>query len=122
MPAYPDKVQTPTRSPVFSNETYNFRPNRIFSPSQQSMKMRLSNPSAFLLFMATRPALIHAGPVGYGICKAGCASIVTACYAAAGATWGATLGATAPATVVACNTAFGICQGKCAVVALLPTP
>ena len=43
-------------------------------------------------------ALASAGPIGYGICQAGCAAVVMACYGAAGFTWGATLGATAPAT------------------------
>jgi hypothetical protein len=64
----------------------------------------------------------QAGPIGYGICQAGCASLVMACYAAAGYTWGATLGATAPATIVACNSAFGTCSAACAAVALTPTP
>ena len=84
--------------------------------------MRLQTLPAFVLLLATPPSLVHAGPIGYGICQAGYASVVMASYGAAGATWGATMGATAPATVVACNTAFGICQGKCAIVALLPTP
>lgn len=70
----------------------------------------------------TLPTASMAGPIAYGICQAGCAGIVMACYAAAGATWGATLGATAPATVLACNSAFGTCQAACAVVALAPTP
>ncbi|RAH67979.1 uncharacterized protein BO66DRAFT_137353 [Aspergillus aculeatinus CBS 121060] len=64
---------------------------------------------------------VQAGPAAYGICQAGCASVVTACYAAAGFTWGATLGATAPASVLACNGAFGICQGACATALLAPT-
>ncbi|PYH78049.1 hypothetical protein BO82DRAFT_357645 [Aspergillus uvarum CBS 121591] len=64
---------------------------------------------------------VQAGPAAYGICQAGCASVVTACYAAAGCTWGATLGATAPASVLACNGAFGICQGACATALLAPT-
>ena len=63
-----------------------------------------------------------AGPVGYGICQAGCAAVVMACYTAAGYTWGATLGASAPATIVACNSAFGTCQAACAATLLLPTP
>jgi len=75
---------------------------------------------AFIILMA--PALTLGGPVAYGICQAGCATVVTACYAAAGATWGATLGATAPASIVACNSAFGTCQAACAAVALAPTP
>jgi hypothetical protein len=67
--------------------------------------------------------IVNAGPVAYGICQAGCAGVVMACYSAAGFTWGATLGATVPATIIACNTAFGTCQATCATVALLaPTP
>ncbi len=63
-----------------------------------------------------------AGPVGYGVCQAGCSAVVMACYGAAGFTWGATLGATAPASIIACNTAFGACQAACAAVLLAPTP
>jgi hypothetical protein len=63
----------------------------------------------------------YAGPLAYGLCQAGCSSVVMACYTAGGATWGATLGATAPATIVGCNTAFGICQAACAAVLLTPT-
>ena len=73
--------------------------------------------SAALLANPTR-----AGPVGYGICQAGCSGVVMACYAAAGFTWGATLGATAPASILACNSAFGACQAACAAVLLAPTP
>ncbi|TID18869.1 putative zygote-specific protein [Venturia nashicola] len=65
----------------------------------------------FSLFTAAAlTATASAGPLGYGICQAGCASVVMACYTAGGATWGATLGATAPVTIVACNTAYGTCQ------------
>jgi hypothetical protein len=62
-----------------------------------------------------------AGPVAYGICQARCAAVVTACYSAAGATWGSTLAATEPATILVCNAAFGKCSAACAVVALTPT-
>ncbi|KAI1811651.1 hypothetical protein GGS20DRAFT_91490 [Poronia punctata] len=65
---------------------------------------------------------VEAGPVGYGICQAGCSGVVMACYGAAGFTWGATLGASAPASIIACNTAFGTCQAACAAVLLTPTP
>jgi hypothetical protein len=61
-----------------------------------------------------------AGLAAYGVCQAGCAAIVMACYSAAGFTWGATLGATAPATVIACNVAFGTCQATCAALLLSP--
>lgn len=77
-------------------------------------------------FLATISLILarstSAGPVGYGICQAGCSAIVMACYSAAGFTWGATLGASAPATIVACNTAFGSCQAACAAVLLAPVP
>lgn len=64
-----------------------------------------------------------AGPIGYGICQAGCAAVVTACYSAAGFTFGTVVAAAgAPAAIIACNAAFGTCQAHCAVVALLPTP
>ena len=67
-------------------------------------------------------AVAQAGPAAYGVCQAGCAGLVMACYSAAGFTWGATLGASAPATIVACNTAFGACQASCAAVLFAPTP
>jgi len=75
-----------------------------------------------LVFAWTLPTVTLAGPAAYGICQAGCASVVMACYAAGGFTWGATLGASAPATIVACNAAFGTCQAACAAVLLAPTP
>jgi hypothetical protein len=65
---------------------------------------------------------VLAGPAAYGVCQAGCATVVTACYAAAGFTWGATAGISAPASVLACNTAFGSCQAACAAVILTPIP
>lgn len=67
------------------------------------------------------PSSVQAGPAAYGICQAGCAAVVTACYTAAGSTWGATLGASAPPTIIACNSAFGTCQAACAATLLLPT-
>ncbi|KAK6506654.1 hypothetical protein TWF481_005113 [Arthrobotrys musiformis] len=54
-----------------------------------------------------------AGPVAYGICQAGCATVVMACYGAAGFVWGATLAAAAPPTIIACNSAYGSCQAAC---------
>lgn len=73
-----------------------------------------------LIPILTSPIL--AGPAAYGVCQAGCASVVMACYSAAGFTWGATMGASAPASIVACNTAFGTCQAACAATLLAPTP
>ncbi|KAF8463720.1 hypothetical protein BDZ91DRAFT_627842, partial [Kalaharituber pfeilii] len=83
--------------------------------------------SIFTLF----PALLlvtgtEAGPVGYALCQGGCASVVMACYSAAGAVWGTNpwlaAGVPVPAAIVGCNSAYAGCQAKCAVVALSPTP
>ncbi|KAF1970296.1 hypothetical protein BU23DRAFT_556961 [Bimuria novae-zelandiae CBS 107.79] len=82
--------------------------------------MRLSTLTATALLALT--STVAAGPIGYGVCQAGCSTVVMACYAAAGFTWGATLGATAPASIVACNAAYGTCQAACATVLLGPTP
>ena len=62
-----------------------------------------------------------AGPAAYGVCQAGCAGIVVACYTAAGATFGTvTAGAGTPAVIIGCNTAFGACCAKCAALLLVP--
>ena len=81
--------------------------------------MRISSILQFLPILS--PAVL-AGPAAYGICQAGCAAVVTACYSAAGFTWGATAGLSAPASVLACNSAFGSCQAACASALLAPTP
>jgi len=65
---------------------------------------------------------VVAGPLGYGICQAGCSTVVVACYAAAGATFGTIAAAAAPPAIIACNTAYGACQAACASVLLTPTP
>lgn len=64
---------------------------------------------------------VSAGSAAYGICQAGCATVVMACYSAAGLTWGATMGATAPASILACNSAFGECQAAYASILLALT-
>lgn len=50
---------------------------------RSEVKMRLSQ-LALLAF----PVFAAAGLVGYGVCQAGCASLVMACYSAAGFIWG----------------------------------
>ncbi|RPA84721.1 hypothetical protein BJ508DRAFT_412476 [Ascobolus immersus RN42] len=76
--------------------------------------------SAIFVFSAlAAPAL--SGPVGYGVCQAGCSAVVMACYSAAGAVWGATAGLGAAPAVLACNAAYGTCQSACAAVLLAPT-
>jgi hypothetical protein len=53
----------------------------------------------------------------------GCNTVVVACYAAAGVTFGTVAAPAAPAAIIACNTALGTCSATCATVALLaPTP
>lgn len=72
--------------------------------------------------LLTLPATTIAGPAAYGICQGGCATVVMACYGAAGFVWGATLGLGAPPAILACNAAFGTCSATCAVLLLAPTP
>ena len=65
----------------------------------------------------------EAGPAAYGICQAGCAAVVVACYSAAGFTFGTvTAGVGTPAAVLLCNAAFGECSATCAALLLTPTP
>ncbi|RKP17103.1 cysteine-rich protein, partial [Rozella allomycis CSF55] len=67
--------------------------------------------------------LAFGGPISYGTCQAGCASVVVACYAAAGAVFGTvTLGAGAPPALIACSAAYAKCQAVCAGLLLFPTP
>ncbi len=78
---------------------------------------------SFLFFLLLLQDSTLGGPIAYGICQSGCAAIVVACYAAAGFTFGTvTAGAGTPAAIIACNSAFGICSGKCALVGFTPTP
>ncbi|GAA5985472.1 hypothetical protein JCM11641_007079 [Rhodosporidiobolus odoratus] len=85
------------------------------------MKPSCILPAAFALVAFA--SSVEAGPIAYGICQAGCAGIVVACYAAAGFTFGTvTAGAGTPAAIIACNGAFGSCQAACAAIALAPTP
>ena len=75
--------------------------------------------------LITTIALIHfaaAGPLAYGICQAGCAAVVKACYLAAGYTFGTVFATAAPAAIIACNSAFGTCQAACVAAGFFPTP
>lgn len=78
-------------------------------------------PAKIIIIALSLATTAVAGPVAYGTCQAGCAALVTVCYAGAGFTFGTVFAAGAPASIVACNSAFGFCQAKCALVALLPT-
>lgn len=64
------------------------------------------------------------GPIAYGICQAGCAGVVVACFAAAGVTFGTVPGAVIAATpaLATCNSAYAACYAACSAAFLLPTP
>jgi len=81
----------------------------------------IRNLIILLLFPALNLPIVNAGPVAYGVCQAGCASVVMAYYAAAGFAWGVTI-TNPPAVILGCNSAFGTCYAACAAVALAPTP
>lgn len=89
-----------------------------FSRHHKKKKMQPTKILLTTLF----PVVALAGPIGYGLCQAGCATVVCACYAAAGFTFGTVAAPAAPAPLVGCNSAYGSCQAACAVVALAPTP
>ena len=78
----------------------------------------------FVLILMTPP--VSGGLLADGLCQAGCAAVVVACYSAAGAVFGmvpAGVGAPAAIGLLACNAAFGKCSVACAGVTLLaPTP
>lgn len=65
---------------------------------------------------------VEGGPAAYGICQAGCAAVVTACYAAAGFTFGVPIPGSTPAAIIACNSAFGTCQAACVAAGAAPIP
>lgn len=65
----------------------------------------------FIVLLATEPT--RALPGAVGVCYAGCAVVVVACYAAAGVTFGVTLAKGAPRAVLNCNAAFGSCEAAC---------
>jgi hypothetical protein len=64
----------------------------------------------------------ESGPVLGGLCYAGCAAVVVACYSAAGFTFGTIAAAAAPPAIIACNAAFGKCMAACSAAFGLPTP
>jgi len=75
------------------------------------------------ILVVLAPKQADAGPLAYGICQAGCAAVVVACYAGAGAVFGTvTAGVGTPAAIVACNSAFGTCQAACIAAGFAPTP
>jgi hypothetical protein len=86
--------------------------------------MRFNNPTRVMSILAAAMLIqqSQAGPVAYGLCQAGCAGVVVACYSAAGLTFGTVAAAAAPAVVLQCNVAQGTCYATCAALLLAPTP
>jgi hypothetical protein len=83
------------------------------------------NALAFAVFALLVSSInpVEAGPLAYGICQTGCNTVVVACYAAAGFTFGTvTAGMGVCPAIIACNVALGSCMAACAAVALTPTP
>jgi len=75
------------------------------------------------ILVVLAPKQADAGLASYGICQAGCASIVTACYTGAGAVFGTvTAEVGTPAAIIGCNSAFGKCQAACIAAGLAPIP
>ena len=72
-----------------------------------------------LLFQA-----VTCGPFTYGLCQAGCAGVVVACFSAAGFTFGTVPGAIIAATpaLAGCNTAYAACYTACSALIVAPIP
>jgi len=85
--------------------------------------------TSFVLFivmivMVMLPAPVaHAGPAAAAVASAGCATVVCACYAAAGFVFGTvTAGVGTPPAIIACNAAFGTCMKAAFLATFTPTP
>ncbi len=77
----------------------------------------------FLCIIILMASCIQARAAAYGICQAGCASLVVACYAAAGLVFGTvTAGVGTSPAALACNVAFGKCSAACIAAGFSPTP
>ncbi|XP_046747924.1 uncharacterized protein LOC124412243 [Diprion similis] len=85
--------------------------------------MKIST-SVVLILLLAGTINVEAGPLAAGICYAGCAAVVTACFAAAGFTFGTVPGAQIAAVpaLVACNAGFATCEAACVAALLTPTP
>jgi hypothetical protein len=85
-------------------------------PQASNATMHYLRLKAVLLVFCTLFNHCHANPAAYGACQASCAVVVSACYAANGATFGAVRAAGAPPALLSCNAAFGMCQATCSTV------
>ncbi|KAI8605814.1 hypothetical protein EDD21DRAFT_362605 [Dissophora ornata] len=76
----------------------------------------------YLVVLLAILGVSNAGPLAYGICQTGCNSLVVACYAAAGYTFGTvTGGAAIPAVIANCNIGLGVCMTACVAAGCAPT-
>jgi hypothetical protein len=71
---------------------------------------------AVLLVFCTLFTSGRANQAEYGVCQAGCAAIVAACYVANGAVFGAVRADGAPPALLRCNAAFGTRQATCSTI------
>ena len=77
----------------------------------------------FWTFVTLLASFCYAGPLSYGICQTGCNTVVVACYAGAGLTFGTvTAGVGIPAAAIACNSALGVCMAACVAAGCSPIP
>lgn len=67
---------------------------------------------------------VNSGILTYAACQAGCAGIVVACFAAAGAIFGTVPGSVIAASpaLTGCNAAFAACYSACSAAIIVPTP
>ncbi|KAL3122513.1 hypothetical protein niasHT_003049 [Heterodera trifolii] len=85
-------------------------------------KITLSSALFALILLLSLVAHSRAGPAAYGVCQAGCAAVVVACYGAAGVVFGTiTAGVGTPPAIMACNAAYGSCQAACWAALFTPT-
>ena len=84
----------------------------------------LSKKFFAFLILAVLVNVSTAGPIGAGICYAGCAGVTVACFSAAGFTFGTVPGAQIAAVpaLAACNSAFAACEAACMAMLIAPTP
>ena len=78
----------------------------------------------YVVFVFAILNMCAAGPIGVGICYAGCAGLTVACFSAAGFTFGKVDGTeiVAVPALAACNSAFAACEAACMAMLVAPTP
>lgn len=84
----------------------------------------MANQKLIIVLILSLANMSTAGPLTAGICYAGCAGIVCACFTAAGAVFGVATAAAISASplLTQCNLAFAKCMALCAAAVTAPTP